>query len=120
MLLVRRLLLILLIWRLRLVWRHAVFGGALQNGLVQPLSERHSGAARGFPGGVAGVVPHTFHIPRATLSHALIQTSGEDETLKSVEPPPLNRWWRSAALVSSRRHFVRIRVNKPLKPEVGR
>ena len=49
--------------------------GMLHDGLGEPLPDRNSGLARGFPCGVADFRPHTFDVPRDALPHALTQTS---------------------------------------------
>jgi hypothetical protein len=48
--------------------------GLFDDGLVEPLPDRNSGPARGFTCGVADFRPHTFHVPRDALPHALTQT----------------------------------------------
>jgi hypothetical protein len=65
---------VLLMLRMLLIslrnWRARV----LHDGLVEPLPDGDSGLARGFPCGVADFRPHTFHVPRDALPHALTQT----------------------------------------------
>jgi hypothetical protein len=71
MLLMRRVLLMLRMWLISLRnWRARV----LHDRLVEPLPDGDSGLARGFPCGVADFRPHTFHVPRDALPHALTQT----------------------------------------------
>jgi hypothetical protein len=72
-------LLVMLLWRIgRLLMRLIMLRNrparALQDDLVEPLADRHSGLARGFPCSVADFRPHTFHVPRDALPHALTQT----------------------------------------------
>jgi hypothetical protein len=69
LLLIRRLRLRMLLITLR-NWRTRV----LHDGLVEPLADGDSGLARGFASGVADFRPHTFHVPRGSLPHALTQT----------------------------------------------
>ncbi len=63
-----------LVLRMRLIMLRIRAGGAADDGLVEPLPDRNSGAARGFPCGVADFRPHTFHVPRGSLPHALTHT----------------------------------------------
>jgi hypothetical protein len=59
--------------------------GLFDDGLVEPLPDRNSGPARGFTCGVADFRPHTFHVPRDALPHALTQNGRRGQTRKRAD-----------------------------------
>jgi hypothetical protein len=59
--------------------------GLFDNGLIEPLPDRNSRPARGFTCGVADFRPHTFHVPRDALPHALTQNGRRGQTRKRAD-----------------------------------
>ncbi len=68
----------------------AVLRGVIEDDGIEPIAERHTGAARGLARGFTRLGPDPFYTPRDAKFHARIR-SWRSRAIDPVEPPLMNK-----------------------------